>query len=93
VRALENAALSSAKKRIAALEAVLDTSRRAIQLFKEKTRQKVAVQPVNRVPAERSIRRTKLTGLITQTPIESRGIDGARRIHSQLTLGHGVRLL
>lgn len=45
---------------------------------------------LNRVPAERSIRHTMLTDLITQIHVESHGIYGARRIHAELTIGQGV---
>jgi transposase len=42
---VENAELASAKKRIAALEAELEVSRRAIELLKEETRPQGVTRP------------------------------------------------
>lgn len=36
------------------------------------------------------MRHAWLTDLITQIHLESRGIYGGRRVHAELTLGHGI---
>jgi hypothetical protein len=41
-------------------------------------------------PSQRSVRHTWLTDLIRQVHAGSRGIYGARRVHAELILGHGV---
>ncbi len=43
-----------------------------------------------RPPSERSIRHAMLTDLTSQIHLESHGIYGGRRVHAELTLGHGV---
>lgn len=43
-----------------------------------------------RAPAQRTIRHAWLTDLIRQVHIDSRGTYGSRRVHAELTLGHGV---
>lgn len=43
-----------------------------------------------RAPAQRTIRHAWLTDLIRQVNIDSRGTYGSRRVHAELTLGHGV---
>ena len=44
----------------------------------------------NRPPSERAIRHAWLTDLITKAHVDSRGTYGARRVHAELTIGHGV---
>lgn len=44
----------------------------------------------NRPPSERSLRHAWLTQLITEVHTASHGTYGARRIHAELTLGHGI---
>jgi putative transposase len=44
----------------------------------------------SRPPSQRAIRHAWLTDLIRQVHIDSRGIYGARRVHAELVLGHGV---
>jgi putative transposase len=44
----------------------------------------------NRPPSERAIRHAWLTDLIAQVHADSRGTYGARRVHAELTLGHGL---
>ena len=43
-----------------------------------------------RAPSERTVRHAWLTDLIAQIHIESRGTYGGRRVHAELTLGHGI---
>ena len=43
-----------------------------------------------RAPSQRSVRHVWLTDLIRQAHASSRGVYGARRVHAELTLGHGV---
>lgn len=42
-----------------------------------------------RPPSERTIRHAWLTDLITKVHVDSRGTDGARRVHAELTIGQG----
>ena len=44
----------------------------------------------SRPPSARSIRHAWLTDIIGQVHHGSRGIYGARRVHAELTLGHGI---
>lgn len=44
----------------------------------------------NRPPSPRSLRHAWLTELILRVHVESRGIYGIRRVHAELTLGHGI---
>jgi putative transposase len=44
----------------------------------------------NRPLSERAIRHAWLTDLIRQVHVDSRGTYGARRVHAELTLGHGL---
>ncbi|WP_274703749.1 IS3 family transposase [Rhodococcus qingshengii] len=44
----------------------------------------------NRPPSERSLRHAWLTQLITEAHTASHGTHGARRVHAELTLGHGI---
>ena len=44
----------------------------------------------SRPPSARSIRHTWLTDIICQIHQHSRGIYGARRVHAELRLGHGI---
>jgi hypothetical protein len=41
-------------------------------------------------PSERSIRHAWLTDVIRQVHLDSRGTYGSRRVHAELTLGHGL---
>lgn len=43
-----------------------------------------------RAPSARAIRHAALTDLIGRIHLDSRGIYGARRVHAELTLGHGL---
>lgn len=43
-----------------------------------------------RPPSERSVRHAWLTDLISQVHADSRGTYGSRRVHAELTLGHGI---
>jgi transposase InsO family protein len=43
-----------------------------------------------RGPSPRAIRHVWLTDLIRQVHVDSRGTYGARRVHAELTLGHGI---
>ena len=43
-----------------------------------------------RPPSQRTIRHVWLTDLIRQIHTASRGTYGARRVHAELTMGHGV---
>jgi putative transposase len=43
-------------------------------------------------PSPRSIRHAWLTDLIRQAHLASRGTYGIRRVHAELTLGHGVAI-
>jgi putative transposase len=43
-----------------------------------------------RPPSKRSVRHAWLTDTITQIHVASRGTHGARRVHAELTLGHGI---
>lgn len=45
---------------------------------------------LKRAPSERAVRHAWLTDLMTEIHIGSRGIYGSRRVHAELTLGHGV---
>lgn len=44
----------------------------------------------SRAPAERSIRQAWLTDVIRNAHTASRGTYGIRRVHAELTLGHGI---
>ncbi len=44
----------------------------------------------DRPPSARAIRHAALTDLIGRIHLDSRGIYGARRVHAELTLGHGL---
>jgi putative transposase len=44
----------------------------------------------DRPPSARTLRHTWLTGLIRQIHTDSRGIYRARRVHAELTIGHGI---
>ena len=44
----------------------------------------------NRPPSPRSLRHAWLTELILRVHVDSRGIYGIRRVHAELTLGHGI---
>ena len=44
----------------------------------------------NRPPSERAVRHAWLTDLIREVHLDSRGTYGARRVHAELTLGHGL---
>jgi putative transposase len=44
----------------------------------------------HRAPSARAIRHEWLTGLIRQVHQISRGTYGARRVHAELVLGHGI---
>ena len=45
-----------------------------------------------RAPSPRTVRHAWLTDLIRQAHATSRGTYGARRVHAELVLGHGVRV-
>lgn len=45
-----------------------------------------------RPPSVRAIRHAWLTDLIREVHADSRGIYGARRVHAELVLGHGVQV-
>src|SRR5437867_5306272 len=45
-----------------------------------------------RPPSARALRHTWLTELIRQVHLDSRGVYGSRRVHAELTLGHGVHV-
>ena len=47
----------------------------------------------SRPPSARSIRHTWLTDIICQIHQHSRGIYGARRVHAELRLGHGIAVV
>lgn len=44
----------------------------------------------HRAPSARAIRHAALTDLIGRVHLDSRGTYGARRVHAELTLGHGL---
>jgi transposase InsO family protein len=44
----------------------------------------------HRAPPARAIRHAALTELIGRVHLDSRGTYGARRVHAELTLGHGL---
>ena len=46
----------------------------------------------DRPPSARAIRHAALTDLIGRVHLDSRGTYGARRVHAELTLGHGLAL-
>jgi transposase InsO family protein len=46
----------------------------------------------SRPPSQRSIRHAWLTDLIVQVHADSRQTYGARRVHAELTLGHGIQV-
>jgi transposase InsO family protein len=46
----------------------------------------------SRAPSERAIRHTWLTDLIRQIHVDFRDVYGYRRVHAELTLGHGLRV-
>lgn len=46
----------------------------------------------SRVPSERAVRHAWLTDLIRQVHVEFRGVYGYRRVHAELTLGHGIKV-
>lgn len=43
-----------------------------------------------RAPSARAVRHAWLTDVIRQVHVDSRGTYGARRVHAELTMGHGV---
>jgi putative transposase len=43
-----------------------------------------------RPPSPRAVRHVWLSELITRVHADSRGVYGARRVHAELTLGHGI---
>ena len=43
-----------------------------------------------RAPSARSVRHAWLTDAIRQVHLDSRGTYGARRVHAELTMGHGI---
>jgi transposase InsO family protein len=45
-----------------------------------------------RPPSPRAVRHAWLTDLIVEVHTASRGVYGARRVHAELTLGHGVQV-
>jgi transposase InsO family protein len=45
-----------------------------------------------RAPSPRALRHVWLTDFIRQIHTDCRGVYGARRVHAELTLGHGVRV-
>ncbi len=47
---------------------------------------------MTRPPPERSIRHAWLTDLIVQVHADSRQTYGARRVHAELTMGHGIQV-
>lgn len=47
---------------------------------------------LSRPPSGRSVRHAWLTDVIRQVHADSRGTYGARRVHAELTLGHGIRV-
>ena len=44
----------------------------------------------SRPPSARSIRHAWISDIICRIHQQSRGIYGARRVHAELTLGHGI---
>ncbi len=46
----------------------------------------------NRAPSQRSIRHAWLTELIRKIHNDSRQVYGAKRVHAELTLGHGIKV-
>ncbi|MGH9248328.1 MAG: IS3 family transposase [Acidimicrobiales bacterium] len=44
----------------------------------------------SRPPSEREVRHAWLTDLIRQIHVDFRGVYGYRRVHAELTLGHGL---
>src|SRR3954453_17225056 len=44
----------------------------------------------SRAPSARSIRHVWLTDVIRQVHVDARGVYGYRRVHAELSLGHGV---
>jgi hypothetical protein len=46
----------------------------------------------HRPPSARAIRHAVLTDLIGRVHLDSRGTYGARRVHAELTLGHGLSI-
>jgi hypothetical protein len=44
----------------------------------------------SRPPSQRAIRHAWLTDLIRQVHVDARGVYGYRRVHAELTLGHGL---
>lgn len=45
---------------------------------------------LNRAPSARAFRHARLTELTLRAHSESRGIDGVRQVHADLTLGRGI---
>ncbi|MEZ5202857.1 MAG: IS3 family transposase [Acidimicrobiales bacterium] len=45
-----------------------------------------------RPPSARSVRHAWLTDVIRQVHSDSRGTYGARRVHAELTMGHGIEV-
>ncbi len=45
---------------------------------------------LNRALSERALRHAWLTEFIVRAHVESRGTYGVRRVHAELTLGHGI---
>jgi len=46
----------------------------------------------SRPPSARSVRHALVTEVIKRIHLDSRGIYGARRVHAELTLGHGIAI-
>jgi hypothetical protein len=46
----------------------------------------------SRPPSARTIRHAALTELIGRVHVDSRGTYGARRVHAELVLGHGIEV-
>jgi putative transposase len=46
----------------------------------------------DRPPSRRAVRHAWLTDLIRQVHADFRGVYGARRVHAELTLGHGIKV-
>jgi putative transposase len=46
----------------------------------------------NRAPSQQALRHAWLTDLIHQIHADFRGVYGARRVHAELTLGHGIKV-
>jgi putative transposase len=46
----------------------------------------------DRPPSQRAVRHAWLTDLIRQVHVDFRGVYGARRVHAELTMGHGIKV-